>query len=70
MAWTSHNLPQVWGKASVSHAHRIKQALYADNPLITPENIRHKVNNLKAKYRKVKGRWASDDATRYEGMYY
>lgn len=67
MSWTRAHLPQVWGKASVSHAHKIKKALYNDNPLITPENIRHKINNLKAKYRKIKGRWA-DDAANHEGM--
>lgn len=66
MSWTRENLPQVWGKASVSHAHRIKYALYNDNALITPENIRHKINNLKAKYRKIKGRWA-DHTDRHEG---
>lgn len=60
MTWTSEHLPQVWAKASVVHAHKIKTAVYADNPQITAENIRHKVNNLKAKYRKTKSRWLGD----------
>lgn len=60
LTWTSEHLPQVWAKASVVHAHKIKTAVYADNPQITAENIRHKVNNLKAKYRKTKSRWMGD----------
>lgn len=57
MNWTAANLPQVWLKASVQHALRIKNAVYQDNPQITAENIRHKINNIKAKYRKVRARW-------------
>lgn len=57
ITWTAQHLPQVWVKASVSHAHKIKQALYSENPQITAENIRHKVNNIKAKYRRVRARW-------------
>ena len=69
MTWTSEHLPQVWVKASVVHAHKIKKAIYANNPHITAENIRHKVNNLKAKFRKIKGRWAdSAESDRREYM--
>lgn len=57
MSWTSQHLPQVWVKASVLHAHKIKEAVYRDNNQITAENIRHKINNIKAKYRKVRARW-------------
>lgn len=57
MTWTAAHLPQVWVKASVQHALKIKMAVYKDNPQITAENIRHKVNNIKAKYRKVRARW-------------
>lgn len=56
MIWTNEFLPQVWSKASVSHANKIKNAIYPNNPLITSENVRHKINNLKAKYRKIRAR--------------
>jgi hypothetical protein len=57
MIWTHEFLPQVWSKASVSHANKIKNAIYPNNPLITSENVRHKINNIKAKYRKIRARY-------------
>lgn len=63
MIWTHEFLPQVWSKASVSHANKIKNAIYPNNPLITSENVRHKINNIKAKYRKIRARYDIEQTT-------
>lgn len=56
LTWTEEHLPQVWKKASVINSTKIKKALYNANPSITVENVRHKINNIKAKYRRAKAR--------------